>query len=203
LAVLGDQEHDPHRLVSSAERIVLPLIAAMQSPMDREHFTQVVARSLGLSNETIQESLKRIPKHPTPTSSTIKGAQKIPADTHSPKEIRSEQLLSILYAYPDTPLAHRVKTEYLRIIGDQPFPAGIPPESALFNAEQMFGEKPDEEAADELLLAFEETIIREMYQEAVIQLRKAESRQPADASAVKNAQAKCSEISARLATLRQ
>jgi DNA primase len=200
LTSLGDTERDPHRLISSAERIILPLIAVMPSPMEREHFTQVTARALGLSNETIQESLKR-QKYSAAGSSTTKGAQKISVDARPPKDIRSEQLLSILYAYPDTPLAHRVKTEYGRIIGDQPFPAGIPPEPALFNAEQMFGENPDESAADELLLAFEETIVREMYQEAVMNLRKAESSQPADDSAIKNAQAKCSEISARLSAL--
>jgi DNA primase len=202
LASLVDQEHDPHRLISSAERIILPLIAAMPSPMEREHFIQVTARALGLSNETIQESLKRLPKHPEVAGSTIKSAERISVDARQPVDIRSEQLLSIIYTYPDTPLARRVKTEYLRIIGDQPFPAGIPPEPALFNAEQMFGEKPEEDAAGELLRAFEETIIREKYQEAVMNLRKAEARQPVDEVAVKEAQAKCSEISARLSALR-
>lgn len=202
LASLAENEHDPHRLISSAERVILPLIAAMPSPMEREHFIQVTARALGLSNETVSESLKRLPKQSEATGSTIKSAQTIPVDARPPLDIRSEQLLSIIYAYQGTPLAHRVKTEYLRIIGDQPFPAGIPRESALFNAEQMFGENPEEDAASELLRAFEETIIRGMYNEAVMNLRKAESRQPEDLVEIKNAQAKCAEISARLSALR-
>ena len=65
----------------------------------------------------------------------------------------------------------------------------------------MCGEKPGGEAADELLRAFEETVIREAYQEAVAQLRRVESRQPADDAAIKNAQEACAKISARLAAL--
>jgi DNA primase len=201
LASLAEQERDPHRLISAAERIVLPLIAAIGSPMEREHFMQSTARALGLSNEAIRESLHHLPKHSEVTNS-IANAQNVKgAATRSPKDIRSEQLISILHAYPDTPLAERVKSEYSRIIGDQPFPADIPPESALFKAEKMFGEKPEEGAADELLRAFEETIVREAYQEAVMQLRKVEVRQPTDNVAIKDAQAACTEISARLAAL--
>ncbi len=196
LASLSERERDPHRLVSAAERIVLPLIAAMQSPMEREHFTQITARSLGLSNETIKESLKRVAKQPDPASRTTHSAEK--SDKRMPRDIRAEQLLSVVYAYPGTPLANRVKTEYCRIIGDQSFPAGIPPEPALFNAEQMFGEKPNEDVADELLHAFEETVIRERYQEAVLHLRRIEAL--GDSEAIKNAQAECAKISARLAS---
>jgi hypothetical protein len=64
----------------------------------------------------------------------------------------------------------------------------------------MFGENPDESAADELLRAFEETIIRELYQEAVMNLRKAEIS--GDAVAIGKAQEACTKISARLSGLR-
>ncbi len=195
LASLTEQERDPHRLVAAAERIVLPLIVVMGSPMEREHFMQVVARSLGLSSETIRESLKRLPASPE----LQRGEPKHLELKRSAKDIRSEQLLSVFHAYLGTPLAEHVKSEYSRIIGDQPFPADIPPESALFEAEKMFGEKPDEEAADELLRAFEETVVREAYQEAVTHLRKVEAN--GDISAIKSAQAECAKISARLATL--
>jgi len=201
LATLAEQERDPHRLVSAAERVVLPLIAAIPSPMEREHFIQIAARVLGLSNEAVRESLQRLQKHTdAPSSSTnvqnVKGAAK-----RSPRDIRSEQLLSVVHAYQGTPLAIHVKSEYGRIIGDQPFPADPLPESALFEAERMFGEKPDEGAADELLRAFEETVIREAYQEAVAHLRRIERQSASDDSAIKDAQAVCTEISARLAAL--
>ena len=69
----------------------------------------------------------------------------------------------------------------------------------MFEAEQRFGEEPKEDAADELLRAFEEAVIREAYQEAVAELRRAEAAH--DASFIESAQVACAKLSARLAAL--
>ena len=63
----------------------------------------------------------------------------------------------------------------------------------------MFGEAPGEDAANELLGAFEEAVIREAYQEAVKSLRQAEVA--GDAAMVEAAGARCQELSSRLAAL--
>lgn len=201
LAELAEKESDPHRLLRAAESVVLPLIALMPSPMEREHFIQTTARVLGLSSEAVRESLvkiqkiesrgQNIEKYPTPPS-TLDPRPSIAAS-------RGLQLVAVVHAYPDTPLAKRVQAEYLRITEAHELLPDIPPESALFQAEQMFGEGPQEDAADELLQAFEETIVREAYQEAVVRLRRAEAA--GDASTVKNAQMECAKISARLGAL--
>lgn len=196
LGELAQRESDPHRLLRAAEGIVLPLIAAIPSPMEREHFVQVAARVLGLSGEAVRESLKRLPKQSFAEDATPRAAPAKPAP-RKPSEIRSEQLLAVLHAYPDTPLAERVKSEYCRITEAQGLPLVTLPESTLFYAEQSFGESPGEGAADELLHAFEEAVIREAYQEAVRNLRRAESA--TDASAIENAQAACAKLAARLA----
>jgi DNA primase len=196
LAELAELERDPHRLLRSAESIVLPLIAAMPSPMEREHFVQSAARALGLSGEAVRESLKRLPRVPeTERAVPDSGVPKAPQ--RSSIETRGEQLLAVVHAYPDTPLAGRVKSEYCRITGAQELPLVALPESALFSIEQTFGEDPDETAGDELLHAFEEAVIREAYQEAVSNLRRAEAA--GDASLVDNAQSECAKLSARLA----
>ncbi|MFA5942457.1 MAG: DNA primase [Candidatus Paceibacterota bacterium] len=203
LSVLAEQERDSHRLISAAERIVLPLIAAISSPMEREHFVQAAARALGLSAEAVRESLRRLPapaeKHAGPVESSTgvrhRAATVLPV--RSPREIREEQLLAVLHSYPDTSLAKRAKAGYLRITGAEVLSPDTPPESALFQAEQIFGEDPHEDAADELLRAFEETVIREAYQSAVAQLRTVETQ--GDVSAIQEAQAACAKISARLA----
>jgi len=204
LATLREQERDPHRLLRAAESIVLPLISAMPSPMEREHFIQAAARSLGLSPEAVRESLKRVkdaPKYSDAASRTNSVEKDAPSAARSPKDIRSEQLLAILTVYPDTPLAEHVKTEYRRITEADQLPIETPPEPALFKAEQAFGEDPQEDAAAELLRAFEEAVIREAYQQAVTNLRIAEAGD--DAAAVADAQAICAKLSARLATLGQ
>ncbi|MDO8593831.1 MAG: DNA primase [bacterium] len=199
LAELAERERDAHRLLRSAEAIVLPLIAAMPSPMEREHFIQATARALSLSGEAVRESLKRIPKQQAVQGSTLapnsQGRTFLAA--RSARDIRNEQLLAVVHAYPDTPLAKRVRTEYSRITEAEQFPSLMPSEPALFKAEQTFGEDPREDAADELLHAFEEAVIREAYQEAVMTLRRAEAA--GDAAVVQVAQSACAKLSARLA----
>ncbi|MFZ2167420.1 MAG: DNA primase [Minisyncoccia bacterium] len=206
LAELAEAERDPHRLLRLAESIVLPLIAAIPSPMEREHFIQVAAQALGLSSEAVRESLRRLPKQQlgndtSPQGSTLaQNTQGRTLNTRSTRELRSEQLLAVLHAYPNTPLAEHVKAGYCQITEAELLPSGVPSESALFYAEQTFGEDPVEDAADELLRAFEEAVIREAYQTAVADLRRAEASR--DASLIERAQAECSKISLRLAALK-
>lgn len=198
LSVLAEHETDPHQILSAAENVVLPLIAAMPSPMEREHFTQVAARSLGLSVEAVHESLKRLPRQGGTDSSMGKDLT-IASTIRSSRDTRSQQLLAVFHAYPNTSLATRVKTEYLRITEVNQLPVEMPSESALFQAELTLGEEPSEHAVDELLHAFEEAVIREEYQEAVINLRRAETA--GDASVIGRAQALCAKLSARLAAI--
>ncbi len=196
LAELAQKESDPHRLLRAAEGIVLPLINAIPSPMEREHFIQAAARSLGLSNEAVRESLKR-PIREEFRAPAAHASNGVNLPKQSSRELRSEQLLAVLESYPNTPLAERVKSEYCRITEADVLPPVTIPESALFYAEQTFGENPEEGAADELLHAFEEAVIREAYQAAVMHLRRAEASE--DASSIESAQSQCAKLSARLA----
>lgn len=208
LAELAAEESDPHRLLRTAEGVVLPLLAAIPSPMEREHFIQTTARTLGLSNEAVRESLRGVPasttqrgepKQPDAVGSTTSVQRNAPLPARLPSETRSEHLIAVVHAYPKTPLAEHVKSEYCRITGAEVFPAAVPPESALFFAEQTFGEDPGETVGNELLHAFEEAVIREAYQTAVTQLRRAEAS--GDASLIIDAQKRCTELSARLSSL--
>jgi len=200
LAELAEQESDPHRLLRLAEGIVLPLIQAIPSPMEREHFVQIAARSLGLSNEAVRESLKRLPRN---AGAAVQGSTLHPNSqgqtlaARPTRELRSEQVLAVIHAYPQTALAERLKSEYCRITGAEVLPLVVLPESALFYAEQTFGTSPGPEAGEELLRAFEEAVIREAYQEAVANLRRTEAS--GDASSVSTAQNECARLSARLA----
>ncbi len=198
LAVLAERERDPHRLLRSAEDIVLPLINAIPSPMEREHFVQSAARSLGLSHEAVRESLSRVAKViPFDSVRSDLTDPKTRAPHISPAENWSKQLLAVIHAYAETPLAERVKTRYLEITEASQVPSDPLGEPLLFEAEQAFGGDPAEDAADDLLSAFEEAVIREAYQEAVGNLRRAETA--GDADSVKKTQAICTALSARLA----
>lgn len=200
LAVLAEREADPHRLLRETERVVLPLLAALASPMEREHFLGVTARTLGLSSEAVRESLTRLPRAGTPTPSlTPSRAAPVRAEPRLPRAAREEQLIAVIRAYPGTGLAEHVAAEYSRITGAHHPPAHPLPESALFFAEQALGENPPADAANELLRAFEEAVIREAHEAAVTRLRKAETAD--DAAAISAAQEECRDLSARLALL--
>ena len=195
LSVLAEKESDPHRLLRIAEAVVLPLIAAIKSPMEREHFIQSTARALSLSTEAVRESLTRLPTQPDVQGPATEQSVRS-SSTRSAREVRSEQLLGVLRAYPKTSLAIHVEKEYSRIT-EAPVPVEALAESVVFETEQAFGENPPQEAAEELLHAFEKAVIREAYQEAVTQLRRAEAS--GDESAIKTAQALCTTLSAKLA----
>jgi DNA primase len=191
LSVLSEQEKDAHRLVRLAEQVVLPLLRALKSPMERDHFIQLTARALSISTEAVREAMGRIA--PETAQGRAGGEARLPQK----KADRAELLRGIMTAYAGSPLAERVKNEYSRITGvAEPLHEDVP-ESARFAAEQMLGEQPSDSAADELLRAFEYAVIREAYHEAVTALRRAETSQ--DAAEVALVQARCAELSRKLA----
>lgn len=198
LSELTESEHDAHQLMRKAEQIVLPLISAMKSPMEREHFTLVTSRVLGLSAEAVRESLKRVT--PAPMNGTGAAPARDPARPRATaRAMREEQVLAFVHVYKGTPLAERVKAEYCRITEAPAIPSGFPPESVLFTVEEQFGDEPDQKAGDELLRAFETAVIREAYAQAVADLRRAESA--GDESRIAEAQKRCATLSVRLAVL--
>lgn len=199
LAELSLRESDPHRLVRKVEAVVLPLIAAMPSPLERDHFIQSTARSLGLSSEAVRASVAHArPSTYTVAASVAPATKIIREERRSARDTRALQLRALIHAYRGTSLAKRVESEYARMT-EAPVPSEPPPEGVLFQLEQQFGEDPDEHAADELLHAFEHAVIREAYDRAVSDLRRAESA--GDASRIEEAQSLCTSLSARLAAL--
>ncbi|HVW82918.1 MAG TPA: hypothetical protein VHC68_03180, partial [Candidatus Paceibacterota bacterium] len=110
------------------------------------------------------------------------------------REVRARSLAAIVQAYPAAALAERVKKEYSRIV-DAPL-SGTASEADIFSIEAAFGEDPPEDAADDLIRAFEEAHLREAYQEKVSELRRAEAA--GDQGAIAAAQKGVEEFSGRL-----
>jgi len=196
LNILTEREHDSHRLVLAAERVVLPLIRAIESPMERGHFVEITARALGLSGEAVRASLSKLPATPP------EGGTSTPRPPHAVKlgerEMREATLQAVVAAYPETELARQVKKEYSHITGAS-LPEGSPSESALFEIESVLGENPPATGADELLHAFLTAFIREAYQEKVAMLRRVE--QAGDTAAIQKVQKEVEQLSKRLSTL--
>lgn len=193
LAVLAENEKDPHKIVLSAERVVLPLLAAIQSPMEREHFVGITARSLGSTPEAIRAGLARLPredasKPQSGVQQTLRPVPQAPKPVEKGSERNGMRLRAAAACYPDTLLAKRLKDEYARIIGVS-FPDEPPPEHHIFEAGIAFGEAPDERAADDLIRAFEKSILAERLHDATARLRVAEASR--DQDTIKEASEEC------------
>ncbi len=198
LAVLAAKESDMHRLVQAVEATVLPLIAAVKSPLEREHFVGVVARSIATTPEAVRESLTRAaaapPRayEPAPSTSS-RAAEAAPARPVS--AVRAEALAAAVASYPESTLAERIQSEYARIVGEAPLPE--PSEQAVFEAGIEFGETPKEQAADDLIRAFERAWLDEQYAAALGALRLAQAAR--DEVAETSAQERCAALVKRIA----
>lgn len=204
LAVLAESETDPHALVIAAEKTVLPLIAAIQSPLEREHFIGVAARMISSTPDAVRDALARLPKDAgeVSTASAAPAPHAVPARTPAPARKPSERhvlrLCAVRAAYPDLPIAKRLEIEYTRIIGE-PFPDEPPPEHLIFEAGRTYGEAPGETIADDLIRAFEKTYLMEQLEAATTRLRVAEASR--DAEAIQTAGKACADITVRLSKL--
>jgi DNA primase len=162
LAVLSEAEKDQHRLVLFVERIVLPLLTAIQSPIEQEHFVNVIARAIGSTPEAIRASAGKIKREGAP----------VPERQTDSKETTTEaitddlRLRALAQSYPDTDLAKHVKSEYARIVGE-PMPEGESPERVLFETGILYGEAPLAAAADDIIRRFEKSVLMRAYEGAL------------------------------------
>ncbi|MBP6860341.1 MAG: DNA primase [Candidatus Pacebacteria bacterium] len=190
--ILRSREKDSHKLVIAAERILLPLISAIKSPLEREHFVGVVAQMLLMSPEAVRQGLGRVrPGEEDPASSGEPVAAQGRTSLH-------DTITAVAALYAGSPLEERVKAEYTRIT-EASLPSTPVPERVLFETGIQFGDAPGEDAADELLKRFERESLTVLYQDALRKLREAE--QQGNTEGVREAEATCMTLMKRIATL--
>ena len=160
--------------------------------MEREHFIGVISRRLGSSPEAVRASLPKastLPEDAGPQESVA------PAAAATSRDLLVRATIA---AYPGTDLAKRLSGEYARVIGTAPGEEDLP-ERALFEAGLLFGESPQEDAGDDLIRAFERTILTDRLREATARLRRHETAK--DDALMREALADCKTFSDRLALL--
>ena len=199
LETLAATESDPHRLILEVERTVLPLIRAIQSPMEREHFVGVAARTLGIGVDAVRsglgksETIDRGPAQRAPSTEAGSVPLKL---TH--KEQRLNLMRATVLAYPELEIARRIQEEYNRINGT-PLPEETLEERWLFEAGLAFGETPSEDAADDLIREFERIVLMDRLRDATTKLRVSEAS--GDEQAISTTVQEIHTISERLAVL--
>lgn len=184
LSVLSETEKDQHRLVMNVERIVLPLLRAIASPMEREHFVTAVARATASTPEAIREGLKKLGRSEG-QGAPRSGAQPARVFEHDSDEVL---LRAVAETYKDMLIAHRVESEYARITG-RALGEEASPERVLFETGILYGEAPSEHAADDTLKRFEKAELARAYEDALQALRQAEMT--GDDTMIREANAAC------------
>jgi len=177
LSVLAEGERDQHTLVLAVEKTVLPLVAAIQSPMEREHFVGIIARAIGSTPDAVRGGLPRVASLARANPGAGFGAPRPPvvsAPAFTLREGRANLMHALVATYEGSDLAEKLKNEYIRING-APFPDLVPDERWLFEAGLAYGESPDEFAADDLIRAFEKLVRTEELNQATSRLRLAEA----------------------------
>ncbi len=207
LSVLTAQESDDFRLMRRVEETVLPLVAAVKSPLERNRYIEIVARAISSTPEAVREAIPR-PERPDARDGRARamdtgGKERAtePSSVPSGLEAYRTLILGAIQAYPDSGLAERLKAEYARITGteaDEQLLSGLG-ERASFEAERAFGENPPDEAGAELLNTFERMILRDALKDATRQLRAAESAGKAER--IQELTLRCKGLSERIAAL--
>ena len=168
--------------------------------MEREHFVGIIARAIASTPDAVRSALARSarseqPMAPARPGNTFKAP---PPPGLSYREHRAGLLHAVACAYPDSALAKRVESEYIRING-APFPDTMPDERWLFEAGLTYGETPDETAADDLLRAFQKIVLTDALALATTRLRLAEAS--GNAESIQTAIEECQKFSALLSSV--
>lgn len=206
LSILSSSEKGQARFLTAVEGVVLPLVVAVKSPLERNRFIEIVARATSSTQESVRASLPKPEVQPADQAENANdgypkqvGAGAIgSALPGSAKEQRHQLLLATISVYEGTPLADKLKSEYNRIIGAPVSLEGLD-ERALFEAGLAFGETPSETAGDDLIYAFEKSVLMDELSIATTALRRAEAG--AHSEEIQNAAEACARISAKLAKL--
>ena len=201
LSVLASSEPDQHKLVLAVEKTVLPLVAAIPSALEREHFVGIISRTLGSTPEAVRSAMPRVDREGRPAFTSGSPSQKSASGTSTPltpRDQRATLIHAIVASYPDLAIAKRLTNEYNRITGAA-LPEEPPSERALFEAGLAFGESPRETDADDLLHAFEHAVLMEELKDATMRLRLAEAAK--NEKEIAEHSDRCKEISVRLASL--
>lgn len=219
LAVLSAEARDDLALLRAAEETVLPLVAATQSPLERQRLVDIVARTLSSTPEAVRAALPQeaaghaqrgggyaatapgsgpsVEPYPG-RSGDGKNGSRLTSPQVSGVKARRDLILAAIKSYPNSGLAERLGSEYARIIGAPP-PEDEVDERLLFEAGLVFGETPHDRAGDDLSKMFEEAVIREGLAAATLDLRRAEVAQ--DEDAIRDAQQACQDLRVRLGNL--
>lgn len=168
---------------------ILPLLARLESEIDRAHFITKIAQNLGIGEDALWRELHKIPGTTEPTVLVREGV------AQTAKDLALRRLVGIMHAFAMPTL----KEEIVLVAGEEEL-ASFSPEAlreAALEAEELYGgsEQIDSDVQT-LLRTLKETHLKEAFAEAMDDLRKAESA--GDEAGAQAALKRCQQIAAQL-----
>ncbi len=162
------REKDKRAFRLSVEKEIFPLIAAITSAVDREHFIEVVAKEISLSPDTVREGIMQNKQEdfresgaPSQRKTTVRKATR--------KTIVERELVGLILWKKDETMQKKYedlisKYDHIPFLTVSP----LSPEEAralVFSSEKMYGSSKDAqnlmELGRELLYALEEELLKE------------------------------------------
>ncbi len=168
------QKLDPRKLPQALRDNVLPFIAPLTGAMEKAHYIKLIKEKTGLSEESIKEDLKKVESLMKGEIAQIK-TQEVLKSSASRLDSITRKLFGLLYFLEKNPISSisvdSQKTIIKEIAGEkydnlikntEPFKDGL-----LLEAEITFGSSTKEIEKDlkELLINFEDDLIREEFNE--------------------------------------
>lgn len=147
----------------TVEQQVLPLIAAMESKIDQEHFISIVAHSLEVPQEAVRAEVAR--RIATAASSTMNGKDPHPLQEESLTALEKKAAMLIAYFGTDSKYKHELE----KLLGADrmaKLQVALAPEAEVlrFRFEQELGEHTTPEAiGQEMFSQIEQHIMKERF----------------------------------------
>lgn len=184
LDVADKKELSKRDLKLEAEKNVIPIIARIESQIDREHFIGVVAARIGVSNDAVREEVKKasllqeeggfVYREPDAIVSHIK--KEAPQSRREQIERKIQGVILWQKSISKPEFSHEELTERYKKISEN-VPSRQDNEDVLiFEAETFYGGGNSLGGhIEELFLNFEKEVVKEQFSERMMELRRAES----------------------------
>ena len=209
----ASEKLDPRKLPQALRDNVFPFIAPLTGAMEKAHYIKLIKERTGLSEESIREDLKKVESSVKGLVSEVKTAEKL-RSTSSRLDSITRKLFGLIYYLEKNSISgidvDSHKTNIKNISGDrynnlinsiEPFK-----DELLLEAEVTFGSsdvitdnKNLVKDLNELLLNFEEDIVRQEFSTAMSELAKSEREK--DEIRGQELMMKCQKLSKRLSEL--
>ena len=176
---------------------ILPLLARLESEIDRAHFITKIAHNLGIAEDALWRELGKVPGVSEPAPLVRE------AVSQTAQGLALRRLIGIVHAFsdiPDTPIdGVSIKQELLKIVGEEVLNSlseEVVREAAL-EAEELYGGSTQIASDVETLFrTLKEAYLKESFATAMEDLKKAES--VGDEVAAQAALRRCQQIAAQL-----